>query len=204
MKETKFFYNSILVLTELMAESFYAQEHNYCQGHWFLIEIERITEVLGLQPAVVFEAIQKLSEIKLIEYRDTYIENTFLVLINWLQIITFSGVPLKKEVHPQWVEGLDDVQDCKLKCVFFEESTKKFLSDLEEYFPSTKYDVPFVTLAVCNMYIKEYESTGLNFYDNMPIRKMLENFQKELGYLTKEEIEELVCKMCFDGKREVF
>ena len=204
MKETELFNNSILVLTELMAESFYAQEHNFCHGHLFLIEIDRITEVLGLQRTVVFEAMQKLREIRVIEYWNTYIGDTILMRVDWQQIITFAGVPLKKEVHPQWDEGLDDVQDCNFKCVFFEESTRKFMADLEKYYPDTQYNIPFVTFALCNKYIKEYETGCRSFYDDNPIPEMLEARLEHYGYITQKGIEDFVFDICFCKEEEIF
>lgn len=200
----KDFFTLMLVMSELMAESYYAQENNFCHGHLFLTDIERIADILKLQPTVVFNALQKLDEIKLIEISDTYIENTFLILIDWLKIINYIGFPLNKEVTSQWIEGLDGVQESNFKCVFFEESTRKFMSDLKEFFPAIDYDVPFVTLAICNMYIKDYEATGRNFYEDNPVRKMLETIQKELGYMTKEEIGEFVSTMCYGKENKIF
>ena len=185
---------TVLVLCQLIAEYNHANNENLNAGEYFLTDLNRLADYLGLEVETVKKSINELIALDFICTFDSGIENIVLVCVEEENIIKFKQEQEYHRMFHSWDWGLKRVQNPAHRSTHFEKSTLLLMSFVEQHLKNPE-TIPLCIYSFCNLVIKNYEITGKNFENIPEIGKNLYKIITDKNFVA-EDLCDFVYKTC--------
>ena len=100
-----------IVLCQLIAEYNFADNKELTHFQFFLTNVKRLTDVLGITKDELFDSLNYLVELKLLVFQKAYISDTLLIRINEESIIQLLQDARKDALYVEWDWELKETQN---------------------------------------------------------------------------------------------
>ena len=144
------------VLLQLVAEFHHAEDNNFNMDNYFLMNIPRFSDSLGLNTDETIESLSFLSDIDLIDIWETGIENTELIEIKKDMILNYYPNFDYKILEPNWDKDLIKCQNPKIEDTSFHKSVYKIIEYIHGHLKNHEI-IPMALYAFCHKEFLYYE-----------------------------------------------
>ncbi|MBD5401297.1 hypothetical protein HDR58_00650 [bacterium] len=169
-----------VVLAQLLAEYNFANNKNLDCCNFFLCNICRTADYLGLSNEELSNALTELRKLNLIGIYESSLNDYYLIYVNEEEIIQFENIENRQNNYAKWDLGLVNTQAPDGKINSLNATTKKLKFEVEQV-----YKLPFIVYSVCNYLFEQYSE--INFWQMTNINTELQDLL-ESGYFTGEEL----------------
>lgn len=159
------------VLCQILAEYNHAYNSQLNAGNYFLSDLNRMADYLGLTIEKLISELEELEELNLIEFNYSDIKDIYMITVFENSIVKFKEQTEKENMYDDWNFGLLRSQNPINRLTDFTKPVQEIEEFVKKYIAQP---IPIVIYAYCNYIIQIFESDGSKFLD-------LPNIWQELG-----------------------
>ena len=157
-------FTASIILSEILAEYNYASNHKVDDYLGFIFDVERASTVLKIDIEKIIEQLEYLHELKFIEFYDIGLSDSYYIVVNDDDILSFKTEQEEKKFCNNWDAGLLASVNPIHKNVDFSESTLK----IKHYFDTNAKNpksIPMLEYLLLNYWVKCYENIDGNIFE---------------------------------------
>ena len=157
-------FTASIILSEILAEYNYASNHKVDDYLGFIFDVERASTVLKIDIEKIIEQLEYLHELKFIEFYDIGLSDSYYIVVNDDDILSFKTEQEGKKFCNNWDAGLLASVNPIHKNVDFSESTLK----IKHYFDTNAKNpksIPMLEYLLLNYWVKCYENIDGNIFE---------------------------------------
>ena len=157
-------FTASIILSEILAEYNYASNHKVDDYLGFIFDVQRASKVLKIDIETIVEQLEYLHELKFIEFYDIGLLDSYYIVVNDDDILSFKTEQEAKKFCNNWDDGLLASVNPTHKKVDFSESTLKIKHYFDTYAKNPK-SIPMLEYLLLNYWVKSYESIAGNIFE---------------------------------------
>ncbi len=169
-----------VVLAQLLAEYNFANNKNLDCCNFFLCNIYRTADYLGLSNEELSNALTELRKLNLIDIYEAGLNGYYLIYVNEEGIIQLEDNENRQNNYAKWDSGLINTQNADGKINTLTPTTKKL-----KYIVEQAHHLPFIAYSVCNHLFAYY--SDVDFWQIQNINSDLQDLLDE-SYFCGDEL----------------